>query len=170
MPGRWSGAQEQCYNDEGESAVCGYYHTCPPSTVPKAMGRGHLCTKACPHWPKLGPSASQMALASGSHHGGRQQTAPSPCDGREHGWTAPAQGTSLTYSHRQPLAQSQGPTCRFAGMCHPQSPTSSPCGERGRACYQRASGVGLCSPLMGPQVTLPCSSCDTWLLRMELRE
>lgn len=67
----------------------------------------------------------------------------------------------LPYSHRQPLAPSRGPTCRFAGMCHPQSPTSSPCRGRGRTRYQGASGVDPCSRWWGVWATRPWSSCDT---------
>lgn len=59
------------------------------------------------------------------------------------------QRTGPSYSHRQPLAPSQGPTCRFAGTCHPPSPTSSPCGG-GRACYRGLWGRALLSPCGGP--------------------
>ena len=88
---------------------------------------------------------------------------PVPCchDAREHGWAAPTPGDQPPYSHRQPLAPSRGPTCRFAGMCRPQSPTSSPCRGQGRTRYQGASGVDPCSRWWGARATRPWSSWDT---------
>lgn len=74
---------------------------------------------------------------------------------------SPTPGDQPPYSHHQPLAPSRGPTCRFAGMCRPQSPTSSPCRGRGRTCYQGASGVDPCSRWWGSRAICLWSSWDT---------
>lgn len=171
MPSRRPGAQELCYSNQEGLPACGYHYIRPQTMVPRAPGRGHFCTKVCPHqqnvrisdqkrrpagdtphlsedptlgldceWggghrssshscPVRGPSASQ---GPGSHRGGWVR-----------GWTAPSRGAGPSYSHRQPWALSPGPTCRFAGTCHPQSPTSSPCREGRRAWHRGFRGGAL---------------------------
>ena len=57
MPGRWSGAKNGTTMMGEGLPVCRYGHAHRKAMVPRASGRGYLCTKQCAHWQTMGLSA-----------------------------------------------------------------------------------------------------------------